>query len=145
MKENKYFLNTLLAGVVFAAMLVMLLLRAIQSAAVLPVLNIPNMVLLSLLTLLAEFYLGYCEKRCYVWVSVLAAATFALLPLMAGFACHHTFWKLGLIGGGVFTVTVWLFDSMVSRLTSGPKAGLAPILSALGLYLAAQCFAGILL
>ena len=145
MKENKYLLNTLLAAVVFAAMLVMMLLRAIQPAAVLPVLNIPNMVLLSLLTLLLEFYLGHCEKRCYVCVLVLAAATFALLPLMAGFACQHTFWKLGLIGGGVFTVTVWLFDSIVNRLTSGPKAAAAPVLSALGLYLAAQCFAGILL
>ena len=145
MKNNKYFLNTLLAWLVFAAMAVAMVLKAIQSAAVLPELNIPNMVLLSLVALLLEFYLGRCEKRCFVWVAVLSVLTFALLPLVAGFACQHTFWKLGLIGGAVFTVTTWLFDSIVRRLKTGARANAAPVLSALGLYLAAQCFAGILL
>jgi hypothetical protein len=32
---------------------------------------------------------------------------------------------------------------MEDRLSTGPAAKLAPILSALGLYLAAQCFMGI--
>lgn len=145
MKDNKYLLNTLLAAVLFAAMLAMLILRAVQPAAVLPVLNIPNMALISLLTLLLEFYLAHDEKRCYVCAAALSVITFALLPLMAGFACQHTFWKIGLAGGVVFTVNTWLFDSITSRLTSGTKANAAPVLSALGLYLAAQCFAGILL
>ena len=34
---------------------------------------------------------------------------------------------------------------MMERLSSGPVAKAAPVLSALGLYLAAQCFAGIIL
>lgn len=54
-------------------------------------------------------------------------------------------WKLALVGGIVFTAVTWLFSSMVNRLASGAQAKAAPILSALGLYLAVQCFAGILL
>lgn len=145
MKNNKYFLNVLLTAVVFAAMAVCMVLRAVQPAVVLPELNISNMVLLSLVSLLLEFYLGRCEKRCYGAVAVFSLLTFALLPWMAGFACQHTFWKLGLTGTVTFTVVTWLFDSIAGRLTSGAKAPAAPILTALGLYLAAQCFTGILL
>jgi xanthine/uracil permease len=45
----------------------------------------------------------------------------------------------------VFALTALLYGSMQERLASGPKAKAAPVLSALGLYLAAQCFAGMLL
>jgi hypothetical protein len=71
--------------------------------------------------------------------------SFAVLPLMAGFACVHTFWKLGIIGGVVFTVTTFLFTSATDRLLTGPKARLAVILTAFGIWLASQGFAGILL
>ena len=53
--------------------------------------------------------------------------------------------KLGVIGGVVFTATAWLFTSVQDRLSSGPVCKAAPVVSAFGLYLAAQCFAGILL
>ena len=53
--------------------------------------------------------------------------------------------KLGVIGCAVFTLTTWLFSSIQDRLSSGPAAKAAPILSAVGLYLTAQCFMGILL
>lgn len=145
MKNNKYFLNTLLVGVLFAVMAVFMVLRAVQPPVVLPPLNIPNMVLVSLVALLLEHYLAPGNDRCYICIPVLAALTFGLLPLMAGFACQHTFWKLGLVGGAVFTVTTFLFTSMTDRLLSGPKAFAAPFASAAGLYLAAQCFAGIIL
>ena len=78
-------------------------------------------------------------------IPLLAAVTFGALPLMAGFACEHTFWKIGFIGGVVFGVTTWMFTAMMDRLLSGPKAKAAPVMGALCLYLAAQCFAGILL
>lgn len=145
MKHNKYLLNTLLTAVLFAVILAAFILRTVQPAAVLPPLNIPNIVLISLLALVPDAYLTRGAKRRWVWVAVLSAAAFALLPLTAGFADGNTFWKIGLIGGAVFTVNTWLFDSIQNRLSSGGKATAAPILSALGLYLAAQCFAGILL
>lgn len=145
MKNNKYFLNTLLAAVLFAVLLVMLILRFLSPVVILPPLNIPNMVLICLVALLIEHYLAPGNKRCYICIPVLGAVTFALLPLMAGFACQHTFWKIGLVGGAVLTATTWLFSSMTDRLCSGPKAKAAAFISALGLHLASQCFAGIIL
>ena len=145
MKNNKYLLNTILTAVVFAAMAAKMILRVVQPAAVLPPLNIPNMAALVLFALLIEHYLVPGNDRCYFCISIFGALTFALLPLLAGFACQHTFWKIGLVGGVVTTVIVWLFTSMTDRLVSGPKAKAAAAMSAFGLYLAAQCFAGMIL
>ena len=145
MKNNKYLLNTLLTAVLFVIELVMMILRFISPVHILPPLNIPNMVLISLIALLLDHYLAPGNPRCYVCTPVLAALAFGLLPLMAGFACEHTFWKLGLVGSMVFTVTTWLFSALTERLQSGPSAKAAPVIGALCLYLAAQCFAGIIL
>lgn len=145
MKNNKYLLNTILTAVVFAAMAAKMILRVIQPAAVLPPLNIPNMAALILIALLIEHYLAPGNDRCYFCISIFGALTFGLLPMLAGFACQHTFWKIGLVGGVVTTVIVWLFTSMTDRLVSGPKAKAAAAMSAFGLYLAAQCFAGMIL
>ncbi len=145
MKKNTYVLNTLLAGAVFAALLIMMLIRVWNPAGVLPRLDIPGMALLSLVVLVAEHYLAPKAGRDYVSIAVLSFLTFALLPLMAGFACQHDFWKIGLGGCVVFTGLTWLYTSMVSRIASGVKAPAAPVVSALGLYLAIQGFAGIFL
>lgn len=145
MKNNKYLLNTILAIVVFAACAIALVVRVLIPAAIIPPLNIPNMVLLSVIALLLEHFLTRGNPRCYICIPVFSALTFGILPLMAGFACQHTFWKFGLVGGAVFAVTTFLFTSMTDRLLSGPKASAAPFASAAGLYLAAQCFAGIIL
>ena len=99
MKNNKYFLNTLLVAVLFLVMAVFMVLRAVQPPVILPPLNIPNMVLISLIALLLEFWIAPDHDRCYICIPVLAALTFGILPLVAGFACQHTFWKLGLVGG----------------------------------------------
>mgnify|MGYP000122243632 CR=1 FL=1 len=98
--------------------------------------NIPNMALVSVIVLLLEFYLAPGNPRCYICIPVLATLTFGILPLMAGFACQHTFWKIGLAGGAAFTVTTWLFTAMTERLRSGPRARLAPVIGALCIYLA---------
>ena len=52
---------------------------------------------------------------------------------------------LALAGGVVFTATTFLFSSMTERIASGPVKKLAPIVSAAGLWLAAQCLTGIFL
>jgi len=145
MKNNKYLLNTILAAVVFVALAVMLVVRVCLPAAVLPPVNIPNMVLLSVIALLLEHFLTKGNPRCYICIPVFGAITFGILPLMAGFACQHTFWKFGLVGGVVFTITTFLFTSAQDRLLTGPKARAAMVITALGIYLASQCFAGIIL
>ena len=42
-------------------------------------------------------------------------------------------------------MTAWLFTTVQERLSSGPSCKAAPVVSAFGLYLASQCFMGILL
>ncbi len=145
MKNKMYFLNTMLAAVLFVAMLAVVLLRSLAPMYILPVLNIPNMVALCLVALLLDHYIAPGAKRCYLCIPVLSALTFFLLPWAAGYADALQSGKLALIGMVVVTVTTWLYSSIQERLSSGPACRMAPVLSALGLFLAAQCFAGILL
>ena len=144
MKQNKYFLNTALAAVLGAVLLTCMLLRTFLPAIVLLRLDIPNMVLLSLVALLADHYIAGGAKRCWLCVVLLSALTFGLLPYAASFAGVCQALKLAAVGGVTFTAVTFLYTTIQSRLTSGPVAKAAPILSALGLYLASQCFAGIL-
>jgi hypothetical protein len=145
MKNNKFLLPMMLIAVLFAALLGGMLMQIFIPAVILPPLNIPNMVLLSVVALLADHLFTKGSQRNYVWVALFGVAAFALLPLMAGFACVHTFWKYGVVGGITFTITTFLFSSAAQRLRTGPKAPAALVLTGLGIYLAAQCFAGIIL
>lgn len=145
MKNNKYLLSVILTVVVFAACMVAMLIRVWIPAAVFPPLNIPNMVALSVIALLIEHFLAKGNPRCYICIPVFGALVFGILPLMAGFACRHTFWKFGLVGAVVFTVTAFLFTSAQDRLLTGPKAKAAIVVTGIGIWLAAQCFAGILI
>ncbi len=145
MKKNTYFLNTALAVVLGAALLAAVLVRTFAPIIIIPALNIPNMVLLSLVALLADHYLAKDAKRCYICIPVLSALTFGLLPFAACFVGVWDALKLGVVGGVVFTIVTLLFTSIQDRLSSGPDCKAAPVLSAFGLYLAAQCFTGILL
>ena len=145
MKKTVYFLPVMLIAVLFVALLAGMLVQLFQPAAILPPLNIPNMVLLSVVALLLEHFLSKGNARCYVCVVLFGIVAFALLPLMAGFACVHDFWKYGLVGGVTFTLTTYLFTSATMRLKTGPKAPAALVLTCLGIYLASQCFTGILL
>lgn len=142
MNKKTYTLNTLLAAVLGAALLVCVIVRTFWPRVILPALDIPNMVLLSLAALLLDHYMAPGAKRCYICIPVFSAITFGLLPFAACFVGAGEALKLGLLGGVVFTAVTWLFSSMMDRLSSGPAAKLAPFMSALGLYLASQCFMG---
>lgn len=145
MKNNQYLLNTVLTVVLFVACAIGMIIRVCAPAAVLLPLNIPNMVGLSVIALLLEHFLAKGNPRCYICIPAFSAIAFGVLPLMAGFACRHDFWKFGLVGGVVFTVTTFLFTSAVERLLTGPKARAAAVITAMGIYLASQCFVGIIL
>lgn len=145
MKEKRYVLNTALAVVLGVALAVCVMLKVFIPAIVLPALNIPNMVLLSLIALLLDHYLAKETKRCYICVAVFAALSFGVLPYAAGFVALYEIWKPALAGAVVFTIVTFLFTSIQDRISTGPAAKAAPILSAFGLYLAAQAFAGIIL
>lgn len=145
MKNKTYLLNTLLAAVLGIYLMVCLFVRAFFPAVILPKVNIPNLVLLSLIALVLDHYLAPDAKRCYICIPVFAALTFGLLPFAASFAGAMEALKLALAGGIVFTVTTWLFTEIQERLSSGPAAKAAAFFSAVSLYMAAQCFMGILL
>ena len=145
MKDNRTFLNTALAVILGVGLAVCVVLRTIIPMGVLPRLDIPNMVLLSLGALLADHYFGKAASRCYLCMALLAALTFGLLPWAAGFATGMEALRLGLVGGVVFPLTTTLFTSAQDRLSTGPAAKAAPVLTAFGLYLASQCFMGIIL
>lgn len=145
MKNKTYTLNTLLAAISGVVLLACVLVRTFLPRMILPELDIPNMVLVSLVALVADHYAAPGAKRCYICIPVFAAITFGLLPFAACFVGVLDALKLALAGGVIFTVITWLYTTMLDRLSSGPVAKAAPVISALGLYLAVQCFAGILL
>ena len=142
MKKNTYTLNTLLAMILGAMLLTAVLVRTFAPRIILPELDIPNMLLISLIALLADHYLAPNADHCYICIPVFSALTFGLLPFAACFVGALEALKLGILGCIVFTATSWLFTSMADRLSTGPAAKAAPFVSALGLYLAAQCLMG---
>ena len=145
MKNNRYFLNTVLVVVLFVAGVIGMIVKVMLPDAVFPPLNIPNMVLLSVIALYLEHLIAPNNPRCYICIPIFGVLSFGILPLFAGFACQHTFWKIGLVGGIVFTLITYLFTSVTDRLQTGPKARGALLFTCLGIFLAAQCFAGIIL
>ena len=145
MKNRSFVLNTALAVVMTVALVVCILLRTFCPWVIIPALNIPNMALLSLIALLADYYLARDAKRCYICTFLFSAITFGVLPYVSGFAAGWDVLKLALVGGVVFTLLTVLFTSVQERLSSGPAAKAAPLLSAFGLYLAFQIFANIII
>ena len=143
MNKKTYTLNTLLAVILGIVLLICVLVRTFAPRMILPLPDVPNLVLISLAALLADQYLAPGAKRCYICIPVFSAITFGLLPFAACFVGAGEALKLAVLGAVVFTAVTWLFSSMTDRLSSGPAAKLAPVLSALGLYLASQCFMGL--
>ena len=142
MKNKTYILNTLLAVVLGIYLLAAVIVRTFCPQIILPKANIPNMVLISLIALVVEHYLVPDAKRCYICIPVFSAIAFGLLSF-AGYLGITEALRIAVLGCVVFTATTWLFSSMVDRISSGPAAKAAPIVSAIGLYLAVQCLMGI--
>ena len=145
MNNKTYNLNTFLALVVGVALAIAVLIRTFAPQIIMPQVNIPNLVGISLIALVLDHYVAPGAKRCWFCVAGFGALTFGLLPWAACFVGAMEAVKLGLAGGAVFTVTTAVYTTIGDRLSSGPNAKLAPVLSALGVYLASQALTGILL
>ena len=145
MKNKTYTLNTILAALLGAVLLIAVFVRTFAPRMILPELDIPNMALISLVALVLDHYLAPNAKRCYVCIPVFSAITFGLLPFAACFVGVETALNLGIAGGVTFTAMTWLFSSVQDRLSTGPAAKAAPIVSAFGLYLAVQALMGMFL
>ena len=145
MKKNTYTLNTVLAMVLGAALLAAVLVRTFAPRIIIVELDVPNMVLISLVALVVDHYLAPNAKRCYICIPVFSALTFGLLPFAACFVGAVEALKLSITGGILFTTMTWLFSSVQDRLSTGPAAKAAPVVSAFGLYLAIQALMGMIL
>lgn len=142
MDKKTYTLNTLLAAVLGFLLLIAVIVRSFAPQMILPEMDVPNMVLISLAALLLDHYLAPDAKRCYICIPVFSAITFGLLPFAACFVGAGEALVLGIKGAIVFTACTWLYTSVQDRLSTGPAAKAAPVISAFGLYLAAQCLMG---
>ena len=143
MKNKTYTLNTVLTAVLAVVLMAMMLLRAFAPNIILPVFDIPTLTAISLVALVLDHYLAKGAKRCYICVPVFAALSFGILPFAAGMVAVKYILGLALSGAVIFTVCTFVNTSIQDRLSSGPAAKLAPAMSALGIWLAVQAFAGI--
>lgn len=145
MKDKTYMLNTFLAVILGILLLAMVVVRTFFPAVILPQADIPNLVLVSLMALVLDHYLAPGAKRCYICIPVFSAVSFGLLTFVSAYATLGEALKLAVVGGIVFTATTWVFTAIQDRLASGPAAKASAFFSAVSLYMAAQCFAGIFL
>ena len=145
MKNKTYFLSTVLAAELGVLMLAAILVRTFLPAVILPKPEIPTIVLVSLIALLINHYVAKDTKPSYVRVAYLAIVSFGVIPFAAGYVSVAEAFKVAGIGGITFVVVTWLFTSMQDRLATGPAKKLAPIISALCLYLASQGMMGMIL
>ena len=143
MKNKTYTLNTVLTAVLTAVLAVMVVLRAFVPQLILPVFDIPTLTAISLAALVLDHYLAKGAKRCWICIPLFAALSFGILPWAAGMVAVKYLLGLALTGAVVFTLCTFVFTSIQDRLSSGPAAKLAPIMSAFGIWLAVQAFAGI--
>ena len=143
MKNKTYTLSTVLIAVLTAVLAVMAVLRAFSPQIILPIFDIPTLTAISLVALVLDHYLAKGAKRCWICIPIFAALSFGILPFAAGMVALSSTLGLALTGAAIFTVCTFVFPSVQDRLSSGPAARLAPIMSALGIWLAVQAFAGI--
>ena len=143
MKNKTYTLNTVLTAVLAAVLAVMVVLRAVSPQLILMQFDIVSITGISLIALVLDHYLVKGAKRCYICIPVFAALSFGILPFAAGMVALKYVLGLAASGAVIFTLCTFAFTSIQDRLSSGPAARLAPIMSAFGIWLAVQAFAGI--
>ena len=143
MKDKKYTLSTVLIAVLAAVLAVMVVLRAVSPQLILMEFDIVSITGICLVALVLDHYLAPGAKRCWICIPLFAALSFGILPFAAGMVALKYVLGLALTGAAIFTLCTFAFTSIQDRLSSGPAAKAAPIMSALGIWLAVQAFAGI--
>lgn len=143
MEKKSFVLNVLLAVVLGAGLLVGLVWRVFQPNVVLADLDIPAMAALVLIALLIEYLWKGTQKRVWAVQIVLAAITFAVLPFAAGYVGAGL--GVTVCGTVVFAVLTFIFDSAAERMSVTTDCKCAMIPTAFVMYLACQCFMGMIL
>ncbi len=144
MKKQRNLLGIFLAAVTGAVLLAALLLRTFLPRIILPRLDLPAMVLLCVIALVLDFYIGKRSSRNFLLLALYGALIFGLLPFAAGFLSPMAGFNYAILGGVVFPLVTFLFDMMIGRLFTRPMPYFAPLLCGFGLYLAAQALMGLI-
>lgn len=143
MEKKSFVLNILLAVVLGAGLLVGIVWSAFQPNVVLADLDISAIAALVLIALVIEYLVKGTQKRAWVMQIILAAVTFGVLPFAAGYAGAGL--GVAVCGTVVFTVLTWMFDSVAERLEVTADCKYAMIPTAFVMYLACQCFMGMMI
>lgn len=144
MKNKSYFVHLSLMIVLTVALVAITLVHTFLPQFLIPKATVPNLALISALALLIDHYASKGAKHCYILIAVFSFASFFLLPYLAGYAPVCESLKIGVVGMVIYTLSAFLFTTAADRLATGPKAKFAPILTAIFLVLAAQCFEGMI-
>lgn len=144
MKNKSYFVHLSLMIVLTAVLVTITLVHTFLPQFIIPKATIPNLSLISVVALLIDHYAAKGAKRCYILIAVFAFLSFFLLPYLAGYAPVCESLKIAIAGMVIYTLFAFLFTTSADRLSTGPKAKLAPVLTAVFLFLAAQCFEGMI-
>ena len=142
MEKKSFVLNVLLAVILGAGLLVGMVWRAFQPNVVLADLELPAIAALVLIALVIEYLFKGTQKRAWVPQLVLAAVTFAVLPWAADLP--YTSFMTVVCGTAVFAALTWLFDFAVDRLEVTTNCKFTVIPTAFIIYLACQCFMGMI-
>ena len=145
MKKNDYLVNILLAVILALVVLGFLITKLILPMAALPAWNIPHLIILSVLALVAAEYLHPGAGYSWILADLLGGLTLALLPFAAGMIPPDRVVKLLIAGILVFLGCERMFRSVMDRLSSGPAGKLAPVSAGLTMCLLGQIFSGIFL
>lgn len=143
MEKKNFVLNILLAVVLGAGLFVGIVWSAFQPNVVLADLEIPAIAALVLIALLIEYLWKGTGERAWTAQIVLAALTFAVLPFAAGYAGAGI--KLTICGTVIFAALTWIFDSVAERMSVTADCKFVMIPTAFVMYLACQCFMGMIL
>lgn len=144
MKNRTTILNTTLAVVLGVTLLVSIIVKMMCPQLILPKINIPYIAAVSLVALVITSFVK-TEEGCIYCEIALAAVTFGVLPMVAGMVSGMAALKIALCGGIVFGVLDLMVNAMTKRIAMAGTCKCAVIPSAFVLYLACQCFTGIVL
>ncbi len=142
MKHKSSFIHLSLMFVLVVALIAITLVHTLLPQFLIPKATIPNLTLVSCAALLIDHYIAKGAKRNYLLIAVFSFLSFFLLPFLANYAPLYESAKIAAAGMAIFTLSSFLFTTCINRLSTGPKAKIAPILTTFFLYLAAQCFEG---
>ena len=142
MEKKSMTLNVLLAVVLGAGLLVGIIWKAVMPNVVLSDLDIPAMAAIVLVALVIEYLVKGTQKRAWAVQIVLAAVTFAVLPWAADLPTAGL--AVTACGTAVFAVLTWIFDAVAQRMDVTADCKYAMIPTAFVLYLACQCFMGMI-